>query len=156
MATPLESTKDGTCLLFHLFTCVNALEERKKLHNFVRSYGCFFPKMRRNWFFFTHTIKKRPFLITWLFLRGVFFKTPRRNTPDFKVYELLFSHFITWVKKFVLFSNFLARNLNFEYLQVYYHVIQLPPEATIYWLAFLLLTFANFSIDSIQSNDVQF
>ena len=93
--------------------------------------------------FFTH-VGVSPWCIC---LRGVFFKTPRKNTPDFKVYGLLFSHFITWVKKFKVFSNFLARNSNFQYLQVYYHVIQLPPEATIYWLTFLLLSFANFSID---------
>ena len=97
-----------------------------------------------------------PFFITWVFLRGVFFKTPRKNTPDFKVYGLLFSHFITWVKKVRGVFKLLARNLNFEYLLVYYHVIQLPPEATIYCLTFLLLTFADFSIDSIQLNDVQF
>ena len=86
-----------------------------------------------------------PFFITWVFLRGVFFKTPRKNTPDFKVYGLLFSHFITWVKKVRGVFKLLARNLNFEYLLVYYHVIQLPPEAIIHWLTFLLLTSANIS-----------
>ena len=53
------------------------------------------PRIRPN----THTIKNdlRPFFITWVFLRGVFFKTPRKNTPDFKVYGLLFSHFMMLV-----------------------------------------------------------
>ena len=45
------------------------------------------------------TLHVRPFFITWVFLRGEFFKTPWKNTPDFKIYGLLFSHFITWVKK---------------------------------------------------------
>ena len=57
----------------------------------------------------------RPFFITWVFLRGVFFKTPRKNTPDFKFYGLLFSHFITWVKKVRgVFKINATSSLNFE------------------------------------------
>ena len=49
------------------------------------------------------------------FLRGVFFKTPRKNTPDLKVYGLLFSHFITWVKKVRgVFKINATSSLNFE------------------------------------------
>ena len=57
----------------------------------------------------------RPFFITWVFLHGVFFKTPRKNTPDFKVCGLLFSHFITWVKKVRgVFKINATSSLNFE------------------------------------------
>ena len=41
----------------------------------------------------------RSFFITWVYLRGVFFKTPRENIADFRNHGLLFTHFITWVKK---------------------------------------------------------
>ena len=41
----------------------------------------------------------RSFFIMWVFLRLVFFKTPRKNTTDFRNHGLLFTHFITWVKK---------------------------------------------------------
>ena len=30
---------------------------------------------------------------------GVFFKTPRKNIADFRNHGLLFTHYITWVKK---------------------------------------------------------
>ena len=45
----------------------------------------------------------------------VVFRTPRKNTPDFKIYVLLFSHFITWVKKVRGVININAiLSLNFE------------------------------------------
>ena len=65
--------------------------------------GPFFPRLLRLFF------------ITWVFLRGDFFRTPRKNTPDFKIYGLLFSHFITWVKKVRGVFNINAMlSLNFE------------------------------------------
>ena len=43
------------------------------------------PRTRSGSYHLTHKQVLLPFFITWVFLRGVFFKTPRKSTPDFKI-----------------------------------------------------------------------
>ena len=45
------------------------------------------------------TFSKVVFYNVGIFIRGVFFKTPRENTTDSRNHGLLFTHFITWAKK---------------------------------------------------------